>query len=632
MKYPIKYIRNDIPTFDIPAYNGQRYEALVPDTLDIQERAALAVNGLTGPTDPEKDHMLYFTVSFLSNPPRMIHRGSDICQTKFEEALPLMRTISGSSLNNHVDPVWMTNALRQIGPDGLSYWSFFPWAQYPDWGRQYPKREGPPPQGDYYSIPLFCGRRIGAMTTYLLRDPSGPWDTEIQKIVNGLWSVAIDKGDYVYFPQGEFLPNQPRVRDAALPVGIWSSLVGWTIQGLVQYHRVSGYEPAINLAQKLARYLVEHGRYYGPNGELLPNYAGEDGGRASDRNGVQGFDPGPVEWKHHIHFQHHMVPLLGLLDHAMAAGDKDLAGFVRKAFEWGRTKGNAIVGYFPENIDRVNDLQTSELCEVAGMIGLALKLSAAGVGDYWDDADRWIRNQFAEGQLLRADWIYRMAAGEMAAGRRGIPPATIDPVSMTDDRVPERNIGAFAGWPTANDWYTGHGSGIMHCCTGNATRALYYIWEHILSYDRGTLGVNLLLNRPSQWADVHSYIPYEGQVDVLIKKACKLRVRIPSWVQPGEVHCIVNGETRTVNWEGRYALVGDVQERDTVSVMFPITEAMREVDIEKQHYILTLKGNEVVNIDPAGRYFPLYQRNHYRQGVVRWKKSERFVSDEAIYW
>ena len=100
----------------------------------------------------------------------------------------------------------------------------------------------------------------------------------------------------------------------------------------------------------------------------------------------------------------------------------------------------------------------------------------------------------------------------------------------------------------------------------------------------------------------------------------------------GEVGCSVNDGIRMVKWEGRYASVGEVQEGDTVSVTFPIVESTKEVDIEKQHYILTLRGNEVVNIDPAGRYHPLYQRNHYRRGVVRWKKSERFVSDEAIYW
>ena len=193
------------------------------------------------------------------------------------------------------------------------------------------------------------------------------------------------------------------------------------------------------------------------------------------QSGVFGFEPGPPPVNNLIHFQHHMVPLLGILDLALAVGNTEMADFVRRSFEWAMTKGDITVGYFAENIDNNRQLETSELCEVAGMIGLALKLSASGLGDYWDDADRWIPNQFAEGQLLRADWIYHMAEAGLVTRSTRIPPSAYDPDVTTCDHVPERNIGAFAGWPTANDWFAGYGSGIMGCCTGNATRALYYI-------------------------------------------------------------------------------------------------------------------------------------------------------------
>lgn len=615
--------RDQIPAFAVPPYEGERYEARVPDTLDIQERAALAVNGLTGPTDPDKDHMLYFNASFRTNPPVMWHRNSDICQTKFEESLPLMRLVSGSRLNDGVDPVWMGVALRQIGPDGLFYWPRYRWVSVVDWGRGFPEKTVPPAQGgDHSAVPLFCGRRIGAMTVYRQRDPHGPWDDEIRKIVDGLWSVAIDRGDYAYFPQGEFYPGEPRVTDAAMPVGIWSSLVGWTIQGLAQYHRASGYEPAVELATKLAHYLVHRGRYYGPDGQFLPNYAGEDGGAEADHAGRQGFQPGPVDWKRYIHFQHHMVPLLGLIDHAVAVGDRELAEFVRSAFEWARAKGNGLVGYFPENIDH-DEPQGSELCEVAGMTGLAVKLSAAGLGDYWDDADRWLRNMFAEGQLRETEWAYRFGAdGEK------LPDEGFDAEVRCIDRVPERNLGAFAGWPTPNEW----GSGIMHCCTGNSTRALYYVWEHMASRQDGTLSVNLLLNRPSTWADVHSHIPYRGQVDVEMKEPAEVRLRLPEWVAPPEATCTVNGEERPLSFAGRYADVGRARRGDRVSLHFPIVEQPATLDIEGSQYEVVRRGNEVVHIDPPGEHGPLYQRDHYRQHETRWKTVERFVSAEEIAW
>ena len=618
-----------IPDFVESEYNGEQYEVLVPDTLDIQERAELAVNGLTGPTDTEKDYMLYFRVHFNANPPMMSHSGSDICQVKFMEALPLMRIIGGSDKNKQVDRVWMSSALRMIGPDGLVYWPSFPWAKKVDSWTE------PCPEGEHYTLPLFCGRTIGAMTVYMLRDPQGPWRKEIEKVVQALDKLAIHKKDYAYFPQGGFLPDGFRPREAEIPTGIWSGLVGWTIQGLAQFYRASGYGPAKDLAAKLSRYLRYHGKYYGHNGEFLPNYAPLEPKQSTSDKNIYPFIPSSDD--PYTHFQHHTVPLLGMLDHALSTGDKDLAQFVRSSFDWAKKKGNITVGYFPENIDS-NLYECSEICEVAGMIGLALKLSQAGLGDYWDDADRWIRNQFAEGQLRRSDWMYRMHWAGLIFPRMWIPESKIDPLFQTIDHVPERNIGAFAGWPSANDFFTGGGWGIQHCCTGNGSRAIYYIWEHILTYNNGELKINLLLNRSSKWVDVHSYIPYEGQVDVHVKTACTLKVRIPEWVKPGEVRCN-NREPRPclqerdkLTWDGRYAIVGNVQPGEVVQIKFPINERIKDVNIEKQRYILTIKGNDVVNIDPPGRFLSLYQRDHYRENIVRWKKATWFISNENIYW
>lgn len=287
------------------------------------------------------------------------------------------------------------------------------------------------------------------------------------------------------------------------------------------------------------------------------------------------------------------------------------------------------------------------------MIALALKLSVAGVGDYWDDADRWIRNQFSDGQLLRPDWIYHMAEGGLVSGKTRIPssamsdstgaidPSRVDPDSIismstasdTCDHVPERSVGGFAGWPTANDWFTGHGSGIMGCCTGNATRALYYIWEHMIHYDRGILSINLLMNRPSKWADVNSHIPYTGQVDIAMKRTCKqLRVRIPEWAAPRQMKCRVNGKQHRLTWDKPYAIVGSVKKDDNIIVNFPLVEHKIETNIQSQHYHLITRGNEVVDIFPRGQFCPLYQRDYYRTEQTRWKKTTRFVSDESLFW
>ena len=102
----IQYIREEIPSFEAPWYRGERYQVLVPDTLDLQDRAALAVNGLTGPTDPDADYEIYWRVYMHGDRPVMQHDHNDHVQTKLQESLPLVRPASGSDLNLEVDRRW----------------------------------------------------------------------------------------------------------------------------------------------------------------------------------------------------------------------------------------------------------------------------------------------------------------------------------------------------------------------------------------------------------------------------------------------------------------------------------------------------------------------------------------------
>ena len=256
------------------------------------------------------------------------------------------------------------------------------------------------------------------------------------------------------------------------------------------------------------------------------------------------------------------------------------------------------------------------------MIALALRLSEAGVGDYWDDADRWVRNMLAEGQLLRTDWI--------EAYRDHGPLRPVGPWE-TAERVPERNLGGFGSHAAANDW-VGNAGSIAHCCTANGAKALYWAWERIVRHQDGQLRVNLLLNRASEWADVASYLPYQGRVDVKIKQTVDLSIRIPEWVKPAEARALVNAIPRNLAWDGRYAVVGSVQPGDVATLTFPIFERTDTVDIEKQRFTLVRKGNEVVAIDPPGWYYPLHQRPQYRENEPRLQKVSRFVSAETVNW
>ena len=226
---------------------------------------------------------------------------------------------------------------------------------------------------------------------------------------------------------------------------------------------------------------------------------------------------------------------------------------------------------------------------------------------------------FAEGQLTRIDWIDRLTGGQPISAMepvvdfgtlQGIQPQ----LYLSRDRVPERNLGSFAGWPTMNDWYALEGPGIMHCCTGNAARTLYQAWERLVEHEDGNSAVivNLLLNRASPWLDVDSHLPYKGQVDLRLKQDVDLSTRFPEWVDKAKVKATIRESGHPLRWEGPIARLGKVRGGSVVTLSFPISERVEDVIVEKQAYRLTMRGNDVVKIDPPGHNCPLYQREHFR--------------------
>jgi hypothetical protein len=53
---PIGYIRPEIPAFELLPYQGERYKTMAPDTLELQDRARLAIYTMTEITDPLADY------------------------------------------------------------------------------------------------------------------------------------------------------------------------------------------------------------------------------------------------------------------------------------------------------------------------------------------------------------------------------------------------------------------------------------------------------------------------------------------------------------------------------------------------------------------------------------------------
>ena len=53
------------------------------------------------------------------------------------------------------------------------------------------------------------------------------WKTAIEKMITRLSEIALDRGDYAYFPAGSFLPGGRYPADAPMPTGIMAERAEW---------------------------------------------------------------------------------------------------------------------------------------------------------------------------------------------------------------------------------------------------------------------------------------------------------------------------------------------------------------------------------------------------------------------
>jgi hypothetical protein len=586
----VDYQRAAVPPVEWSLPAGERYRARVPDTLDFAARTALSLNVLTELVDPGADYEPYChpfanpkgwnAYSFQYNPD--IERRAPVLTHDYHgyntgigegwlEDTPLLRTASGSTQNLAVSQHMFDNLRRMIGEDGLPRFPLRgrPWALFVGWWIDDPITGRSNSASMTMTGGFAWGRFLSSLSSWYLATGSLQLRDEIERMV-----LAFQR-------EYDQAPDQP----VASPLE----------HGMVQAYRATRFDPARKLAERmLAR---ERTTRFGADGSF-------DG-----------------------HFHDTTFRILEMAQLAAATGNKELLDFSRRAYEFARSKGSRTVGFYPEGT-RQNP-QVQETCALTHMPGIAATLSNAGAGDYWDDVDRLARNQLVENQLTDYEWVFKMA--------RDIPDyhtPTPDNYDGTRD-VGRRLLGSFAGFASANDYFmpVGRAPGpFVGCCTGNGARALYYVWENIVREKEGRLNVNLLLNRASAWADVDSFIPYEGRVDIKMKKPEWLFVRIPEWVRQDQVQFAAGGKRLPLAWEGRYASPGKIAAGRSVTLTFPISETTLRERIGSLDATLVLRGSTVVAISPEGTYRPLYQRAAYRTGVTKWKEVERFVPEKGIEW
>ena len=617
---------------------GTVRELEVPDTLDLADRAALALNGLGGNID-ESLMTMYGQITFCARRAYFSHWGSaeTLCDPKFAESFPLMRVMSGSDQYAELERKFRQELLGRID-EGLY------------WDRVNPRRPwrnlyatafyGEGKDEDFCTVPG-TGRMLRTLLVWRELGGGSDCDRLLDDLCAGLRRILVVRGDYGYYPEkggwGEpcayprsgWLNTDEAQSETEGGEGAVSCMHAQQLYAASHWYELSGNPLALELARKLANYC------------LLPRFWGGVPDPAGDRTGLPGhvaamrpdppFTAGAELGHWYSHFHARACTLRGLLAYGRVTTDERALEFVRRAYEFTLTQGMPRMGWINCWPGAINQM---EGCALGDMIALGVRLSDAGVGDYWDDVDAVARNQLIEQQLTDAD-----ALEQVAAQWRDQPdPAATEtmPGKLCFDNIIPRSLGCYAGasWPT-----NVHNPSVMQCCTANGTQGLYYAWEGALREDGDRATVNLLLNRSGRLVDVESHLPYEGRVVIRNRAASRVTVRIPAWVPRREVRLRVAGVDRPLDWIGNWLVAGDLKPGDAVELAFPVRETtlrytMNAHTADAQVYTLTLRGSTVVDIAPRIIHptrLQLYQRDALKKsGPAPVRKVRRFAAERVV--
>ncbi len=536
----------------------------------------------------------------------------------------MTRAMTGSDLHEDVQRRYISYLVSCIDKDGLFYSRVGPerpWDKAPeDWANIYGQ-----------------GRIMKAMLTQYYADGNPEWLQRIRATAAKLAAIALYRRDEAYFPlrpgaadllsypksgwkKDEIQNDLPQHIDK-LPTHTMGvpGYVGGVVLALVRGYEKTGDEASLELAGKLVKFMMDRDvGCWSPDGYprgITPYQHGQFRGHAVGRT----------------------MGLRGVLAYGIATNDSYLMNFARDGYEYVRLFGINRLGWFEEYTGK----HSHETCGLERILALAIHLSEAGIGDYWDDIDGYVRNHLTEGQFIDLRKL------------KALNPT----LSSSQEKLLEQSVGTFAGWGSPTEL----ASVLMNCCMGNGSQALYYVWNSMLRYSDGTARINLLLNRASPWIDIDSYLPYEGKVVLHNKQAKRIHLRVPGWVDRRSLKCAIAGRSVGPMFIGNYLVMEAVPVHSTVVITFPIREDSEtywlddygRIDFQQEgatrvatyRYNIKFRANTAIevnvdhkpihayvgnNLDPAPTYAAYDDRQRFRRNEAPTKTVERYAASLDI--
>ena len=547
-----------------------------PETLTLEHLAPATAEFLTRMMDEGQGGLPYFRILLDAEPPTAMHEWPDWgdMTARFAEALMMARLMTGSDRWLPAERRLLELLISLFAPDGLNYRAKTAWS------------------GD--DALVFDQSRV--LTTLVSWSMLGA-DERASRLtrfhIDALGRIARREGEVWRFParahpRGGWRPGYDVGPGTHGPAHCCYE-GGVHISPLVMFYEMEAYEPALELARGLVNWVLA------------------DGGIAEDGT----FDG-------HVHSR--LATAAGLLRYGLLSGRDDLIERGKRAVDFALSLSTGF-GWVPESVE---EPEGCEVCCLMDLLDCFFLLARAGRPDYYDRAERVIRNHLMETQLRDVGWLARGEGGPEDDRR-------------STEGMPERLLGAFAGWSAPNDFIGRNRWQLMNCCGPAGLRALYLAWNEVVGGDWQVTRINLLLNHAGESAWVRSWLPAEGRLEVRVAEAKPLEVRIPGWAGRDQVSVTVDGQAAPFEWSGNYIKLGHddrprLQPGQLVTVEFPVVETTTTEEKGGGTFTVRWRGDTVLGISPAGTHHPLYQGRAALADNPRESQLQLMESPGAIAW
>ena len=428
---------------------------------------------------------------------------------------------------------------------------------------------------------MFCQSRalMGLVSWYLLTDDE-KIKRKIDGLVEGLSTIAVRENDYCYYPEDCYSSNG-WTSGTVLP-GVRKPGYGLLqLLPLMRYYEETLDEKTISFAEKLVNYFVYHSHVINENGSF---------------NG-------------YLHSGGIIPTAVGVLRYGIATNNVELISWAKRVCDWTLTQSSSF-GWVPDGTES----ETCETCCITDMIHFMVKLAELGHHEYWGIIEKFTRNQLLENQIRDVDRIITPDA--QARSTTDVAPKLLG--SFDCGSYPNRLLG-FPG-------------GVEGCCVGAGVRALFLVWDRIVTRDSSGVYVNFNFSRSTEWVNVTSYHPYEGKITVDVHNAPTLFIRVPEWASRDKIRITVDDAVRSPAWHGSFLRLDNLSAGQTVNVQHPLRLQESEEIIAKQRYNLQWKGDTVIEISPKGEKYPIFQREHFRGNQVPLIEREYVLPPTRIHW